>query len=43
MIKLKYTFNNCTKEILFNKIMNYIFIGKYQRDVYILLREINIG
>jgi len=39
MIKLKYTFNNCTKKLLFNQIMNYRFIRKYQCNVYSLLRE----
>ena len=34
MIKLKYSFNNCTKKLLFNHIMNYIFIGKYQCNVH---------
>jgi len=42
MIKLKYTFNNCTKKLLFNQITNYIFIGKCQCNVYSFLREKDI-
>ena len=39
MIKLKYTFNNFTKKLLFNLIMNYILIGKYQCNVHNFERD----